>query len=493
MDGLLRLLWPAASQTGPAMAIPTYRQGDGEDPIDLQVRSLLYMFRRCDIAHLQPFRTDKLLGPADGSGARAARAHKYDKYAKRSTTSSTGPDKSTPTADANAKDAHSRGISQLDQEKLDIMYNKSGFERALAADEHRILVDWAKNKFRAMCVLSAMPQEMDRLPSFGRNSKGFRFIVLPADASDDEYMSVLAESDIYCEHSVPAVVRRRLVLDGIELARNSRAPGEAVPAAGGRALSKNDRAFIIQHYLQQMAVEVQVARLYKASATSGGVPAATSPSGSPSASPLASPLAMSPTASPRAFASSEPAPAAPKLQASGTPALGPHISVRKQSRGSHGSTSSPSPPSSPISRPTHSQSPSPHRSASGVPMPPRSPSPVRGLAIGSPSSPPRGRSLRPQHSTSSLNAAFRAMPELSPVKGRSRSASRSPDRSPSPGTTMTTPAESDDTTPAGDSSRSPSPSTRDLLKQVRVAVKNRLERERALLLLQKGQLAGQHA
>ena len=64
----------------------------------------------------------------------------------------------------------SGGMSPMDRQKLDIMYNKSQFERLIVHDEHRVLIDWIKNRFRSLCILSDDPCPKMEIPARSRTS-----------------------------------------------------------------------------------------------------------------------------------------------------------------------------------------------------------------------------------------------------------------------------------------------------------------------------------
>lgn len=140
-------------------------------------------------------------------------------------------------------------------EKLDIMYNRSEFERQLFNDQHRITIDWAKNKFRSVCILTAMPEHSSNLPVIDVLNN-VRFSLLKADATDEEYIRTLADSDLYREHNIARNTRMRFARDCIDRTRDAKQPSSA-------DFSKDERALIIRSFLQKLAVEVQVQRLYR--------------------------------------------------------------------------------------------------------------------------------------------------------------------------------------------------------------------------------------
>lgn len=296
MDGLLKAFWPLNTNQGPSAVIPTYRAGDYEDAIDLQIKSLLYMFRRCNIAESQAFLNDAAVGGVGVAGAGGS--DKYREQAKiardrmgHMPTSSMprakvgGLDKKlslsdlksgrsfpnafnnqgtrdSPTrgvmsglpADSTTQNSAGRlpGLSALDKEKLDVMYSKAEFEKVMKKDEHRVLIDWRKNKFRSMCLLSGKPSS-SVLPKFPL--KNYSFTILPAQSSEITYITTLSDSNLYMEHYVSKETRRRLAKEALDLVKKT--------TTSTAAFSKNDRAMVIITYLRKLSVEVQVDRLYK--------------------------------------------------------------------------------------------------------------------------------------------------------------------------------------------------------------------------------------
>ncbi|ANB14037.1 Muscle M-line assembly protein unc-89 [Sugiyamaella lignohabitans] len=257
MDGLFKLLWPMSHHAGPSIDIPTYQQGCGEDQIDLQIKSLLYMFRRCGIAKSEQFRQgDELNGVT-------IRRHKLSDKRSVADLRVLGE---TPD---NALNKYSpdglQGMSAMDKQKLDVMYSKSQFERVLSNDEHRVLIDWTKNKFRSLCILSGRPKEIE-IPSF--ECPNYHFIILPADASEEEYIRKLSTSDLYIEHSFSLAQRQKIIKEILFSVRAKKGRTTASPDNASQGnntrFSKDERAFIIHKYLSVLATEIQVERLYRA-------------------------------------------------------------------------------------------------------------------------------------------------------------------------------------------------------------------------------------
>lgn len=218
------------------IAIPQYDISDG---VDLQVKAMLYIFKRFAIAKS----SDKL-------------------------------------------ERHSlEGISPEDTENLDKLYNIVRFEDVVFNDAHRVLVDWPKNRFRAMLILAHMPQ-MEHLPQLGESH--YRFTILEADASSDEYIRTLSRSDIYIEHNLPLEIRQEIAASVVRKLNPDNLEG---------------RQAAILEYLHLVATEIQVARIYKAMMNK--ISPQHSPSHSPNHSPHHSP-SHSPSHSPVHSRSSSP-------------------------------------------------------------------------------------------------------------------------------------------------------------------------------------------
>lgn len=247
-----KLLWPSAGGHT-SIVLPDYRAGKDEDVIDLQIKSLMYMFRRCDIANAQHFAKDFNKEQRKNNGITTI--GKKSCIDLKSKANNILPSDHEELVKEKIAISKSMGISDIEREKLDMMYNKARFEKVLALlDEHRILIDWAKNKFRSMCILSDFPKEMSSLPSF--NMSNFIFIVLSSDASKEEYIEKLTTSPIYVEHwnHISLDMRKKIVEKAFTLAKKGNPD---------KVLNKDDRAFVIRYYLNKVATEVQVERLFR--------------------------------------------------------------------------------------------------------------------------------------------------------------------------------------------------------------------------------------
>lgn len=296
MDGLLKAFWPLNVNSGASGVVPTYRAGEFEDSIDLQIKSLLYMFQRCNIADAQAFISEATAGGVGVAGAGGLDKYRQQAKLARESTAQTqkppvsgvrrGLDKKMSLSDLKngrgfAKNSingqGARVVSSaggvikarapllessteeetpgsMDKEKLDILYSKTEFDKLMKSDEHRVLIDWKKNKFRSMCLLSGKPSTGE-LPSFP--VKNYSFTVLPATSSEITYITILCDSNLYMEHYVSKEKRRTLAKEALDLVKSN---------SGNRAtasFTKSDRAQVILTYLRRLSVEVQVERLYK--------------------------------------------------------------------------------------------------------------------------------------------------------------------------------------------------------------------------------------
>lgn len=364
---------------------PYYVEGEHEDSLDLQYKSLRYMFERTDIATTQGFASDAAVGGVGVAGAGGSDRHRdqmkkevlkkeYQKHQKelregfKRSTSQSGSKINLDDLLANGEvDTHSKlgavldKFDQLDlgqnsddelpdtireeneiddghqdnasdtdsfvyhftrlsdpaRKKLDVMYNKPAFYKALSNDKHRVLIDWKKNKFRALCILSGTPPSIkDKIHEYemgkgnspvklGANrfptrstpagkspleiSPGYSFVILPSTSSERIYVETLATSGLYAEHYINIDTRRKLAKEALALAKRTKAMAavQAKAKATGRSItlgpnglpivsatqiasvstasfSRNDRTLIITTYLRKLAFEVQVDRLYKA-------------------------------------------------------------------------------------------------------------------------------------------------------------------------------------------------------------------------------------
>lgn len=223
-------------------SIPTF--DPSIDSINLQVKSLLYLFKRLRINKLLPLLkngeltyTDSLVG-----------------------------DRSDPTF-----------------AKLDKTYNVIRFKEMLLDDEYRVLVDFIKNKFRSMCFIDDLPTNLSRprsptrnlsmdavsavdvdddfLPPFldykERNTKLFKFTLFSISQphTTESIASILSGSNIYIEHKVPFLKRYNIALTA-----TNKVIGK--PLTTKFTIDQKQKLKIIRNYLTLLATHVQVMRIY---------------------------------------------------------------------------------------------------------------------------------------------------------------------------------------------------------------------------------------
>lgn len=365
MDGLLKAFRPPPAQPATRHQVrqqtptkPRYLEGQNEDPLDLQYKSLKYMFQRADIAATDAFSKDAQAGGVGVAGAggderyrqqtkREILKKEYQRHQQelrneferggwenkgddkgdgdhgddpdKSPVKETAPEPTTDSATDPSRDPdsfiyHYTRLSDPAKKKLDILYNRPAFETAVSNDKHRILIDWRKNKFRALCILSDVPpsiaskvseselyfsESTELTSNFNETANGtssalaiapgFSFLILPPTASEHIYVSSLTHSSLYSEHLLPTDSRKRLAREALALAKRTRAmaavqakaraTGRSVPlgpsglpavsaaqiaAVSTATFSKNDRSLVITTFLRKLAFEVQVDRLFKA-------------------------------------------------------------------------------------------------------------------------------------------------------------------------------------------------------------------------------------
>ncbi|GMM27430.1 hypothetical protein DAMA08_001460 [Martiniozyma asiatica (nom. inval.)] len=227
----------ANANANASLNIPNYSSGSNEDSIDLQLKSLLYVYHRFEIHSLKPFL--KYNENTDQFELDHHRLHHQQQHFHQV----------IPTATDNTKKI-------LINSKLDKIYNIERFKEALVTDPYRILIDYPKNKFRSMLILSGHPSNNMSIPNL--TIPNFQFLILEPGASLEEYIDVLVyKSGIYAEHKISNKVKVQLLLR--ILTRQEREKGV------GALFDNDDRANIIRLYLQKLAFYIQVDRLYRAS------------------------------------------------------------------------------------------------------------------------------------------------------------------------------------------------------------------------------------
>ncbi|OWB68874.1 hypothetical protein B5S33_g4941 [[Candida] boidinii] len=279
---MFKFFWPFFQPSAPALTIPNYLQGDQEDSIDLQIKSLIYMYRKYRINDFAPFlkcnevgyyqfayrdSNHKLSSPSHKIKKNKIRHNFGKKFSNRSSTTSLNSNGNMSTSDSESDfekngsfdgndEYMADGTNIIINDKLDIIYNKSQFEEIMIHDPYRILIDYTKNKYRSMLILSDLPKEAKNLPKF--NDPTFEFLVLRPESTDEEYINILLnKSNIYCEHKIN-YQRKFEILNNI---LNNQRRFLASPLD---KFNKNDRSKIIKLFVQKLAFHVQVERIFKA-------------------------------------------------------------------------------------------------------------------------------------------------------------------------------------------------------------------------------------
>lgn len=301
--------------SGTTANIPQFDQGEEHDSIDLQVKSLLYLFKRLRINRLTSFLT--------------------------------------PDGQLKHTNRYEDGQSQSYYQKLDLLYNTLAFIGILAQDEYRVMIDYSKNKFRSYCILSDYPSANLSRPSSpvkgGSNSdngdfpsirdykdrkvRTYRFILLPLNGiSVDFIANTLAMSDIYSEHftSFDFDTRYQYALDSI-----NKVFGSDISKNKGReiTMTESEKEHIIRDYLRSLAFNVQLGRIYDeyvkksrpASPTKSAVPKISAPKLSQRKS--IADLRTSRPPSPTKLLSSKPSIARFKLDELYNPVVSPPLSI----------------------------------------------------------------------------------------------------------------------------------------------------------------------
>lgn len=209
------------------VGVPNYFQGELQDSIDLQVKSLLYCYRRLRLNELGPFL--KPIAKEPGLDLDYI---------------------SSPSYTAKVQSQQFVHNSRLDQ-----IYNLERFKEELLNDPYRVLIDYPKNKFRAMLILSDEPTEARELPDINADQE-FMFSILGPDDSIEHYIDVLVfQSGIYAEHRIS---------DELKIHILQRVITRQIQIAGGDDFNNDDRVHIILSYVQKLGLHVQVERIYRA-------------------------------------------------------------------------------------------------------------------------------------------------------------------------------------------------------------------------------------
>ncbi|GME84556.1 unnamed protein product [Ambrosiozyma monospora] len=238
---MLKLLWPQndVSFLDPdhrnfqaEINIPTYKHGLKEDSIELQIRSLLYIYKKFKI-----YKLDHFVDTSDNIA---------DDYIEFTYACKQNQDQVGSTSMSRS---NNRSESYLINDKLDSIYNVHNFKKMFLDDPYRILIDFPKNKFRSMMILSDKPKDFG-LPMLNDD---FKFQVLQADSLDDEYRSVILNSPIYKEHEIDYDIKLKILNKVLAKQRDEHPEG----------FDKDIRHKIIRTYLIKLAFHIQVIRLFK--------------------------------------------------------------------------------------------------------------------------------------------------------------------------------------------------------------------------------------
>lgn len=237
------------STPGATTTVPMFEQGATHDSTDLQIRSLLYLFKRLRISKLSSFLDSEYnFKYSDGNQPIVSENEHY----------------------------HS---------KLDALYNLPELRRLLIEDEYRCTVDYAKNKFRSFCILSSLPSANLSRPSSptkgktnseefendfpvfkdhrDRRVRNFKFTVLPLEEATLHQIALfLATSDIYWEHrdTVDTETRYQIALD---IAKAVVKDKSLLTTQSLFDLTEDEKGNIIRSYLRKIARTVQLIRIYE--------------------------------------------------------------------------------------------------------------------------------------------------------------------------------------------------------------------------------------
>ncbi|KAG7661485.1 uncharacterized protein J8A68_005063 [[Candida] subhashii] len=154
-------------------------------------------------------------------------------------------------------------------QEQDQSYNFQGFISAITNDEYRVMVDFAKNKFRSWCILPELGERTKNgqfsalLDSNGREVPNFKFILLPINGiSLDFIATTLSASPLYAEHFeyITFKFRYQLALCSIkEVITDSRVQDKHKPIR----ITLKEHKQIIRAYFTKIAFNVQLYRIYE--------------------------------------------------------------------------------------------------------------------------------------------------------------------------------------------------------------------------------------
>lgn len=219
--------------------IPYYIQGEMEDSIDLQIKSLVYVYHRFQISNLKPFlKFNDITDEYD-----------FDYLINNN-------DNNNNKSKINKNTKHI-----LMNDKLDRIYNVDNFKNQLINDPYRILIDYTKNKFRSLLILTQYPNDFNEIPSL--NTPNFNFLVLKPNDSIEKYIDIIInKSGIYSEHKINNKIKVQILMRIIN--RQKKLLELNNEDVSNINFTKDDRANIIKLYVQKLAFYIQVQRIYKA-------------------------------------------------------------------------------------------------------------------------------------------------------------------------------------------------------------------------------------
>ncbi|CAX43887.1 conserved hypothetical protein [Candida dubliniensis CD36] len=229
----------AVTETTIGTNIPTY--DSTKDSINLQVKSLLYLFKRLKINKLAPFLN---------------RENNYElKYFGNTTINDINPM----------------------YKKLDKIYDLENFLQILIyQDEYRILVDFIKNKFRSLCFMTEYPYgkvlestsspTTNNFPQFvddDDSCKNFKFVLFPLkNVTIEQMIQILTKSDIYIEHkNVSSSKRYSIAMESINDVLNLN--GQQSKNGTTFDITMNEKNQIVRQYLIKLAIHIQLTRIYQ--------------------------------------------------------------------------------------------------------------------------------------------------------------------------------------------------------------------------------------
>lgn len=227
---------------------PNYIQGENEDSIPLQIKSLTYLFHRFKFYNLKPLLIKKIVENDDNDEENIIYDFDYFNI-----------------DDSNNNKDPSYNI--LINEKLDSIYNIHYFKNQFLNDPYKILVDYNKNKFRSLLILSNEPSTnninyQNQIPI----NSNFKFLILNPINSINNYIDIIINnSNIYIEHKVSKKIKIEILKKIIKKQLKKIMDNyDSIDDSTIINFSKDDRAIIISTYVQKLAFHIQVQRLYKA-------------------------------------------------------------------------------------------------------------------------------------------------------------------------------------------------------------------------------------